>query len=94
MNTKNKTVKFRVIFRFLKGNIRFFVGTLLFSVLFTACNALIPQIVKYTADHILVLDDGKLVGKGTHEELIQEDGIYREFWKQRETAIGWTINTK
>ena len=56
MNTKNKTGKFRVIFRFLKGNIRFFVGTLLFSVLFTACNALIPQIVKYTADHILVLD--------------------------------------
>ena len=32
------------------------MGTLLFSVLFTACNALIPQIVKYTADHILVLD--------------------------------------
>ena len=56
MNTKNKTGKFRIIFRFLKGNIRFFVGTLLFSVLFTACNALIPQIVKYTADHILVLD--------------------------------------
>ena len=56
MNTKNKTGKFRIIFRFLKGNIWFFVGTLLFSVLFTACNALIPQIVKYTADHILVLD--------------------------------------
>ena len=32
------------------------MGTLLFSVLFTACNALIPQIVKYTADHILVQD--------------------------------------
>ena len=56
MTTKNKTEKFRIIFRFLKGNIRFFVGTLLFSVLFTACNALIPQIVKYTADHILVMD--------------------------------------
>lgn len=56
MTTKNKTEKFLIIFRFLKGNIRFFVGTLLFSVLFTACNALIPQIVKYTADHILVLD--------------------------------------
>ena len=56
MNTKNKTGKFRIIFRFLKGNIRFLVGTLVFSVLFTACNALIPQIVKYTADHILVLD--------------------------------------
>ena len=29
MNTKNKTGKFRIIFRFLKGNIRFFVGTLI-----------------------------------------------------------------
>mgnify|MGYP004520572401 CR=1 FL=1 len=56
METKNKTEKYRIIFRFLKGNIRFFVGTLLFSVLFTACNALIPQIVKYTADHILLMD--------------------------------------
>ena len=56
MTTKRKTDKFRIIFQFLKGNIRFFVGTLVFSVLFTACNALIPQIVKYTADHILVMD--------------------------------------
>ena len=56
MKSKRKTDKFRIIFRFLKGNIRFLVGTLVLSVLFTACNALIPQIVKYTADHILVLD--------------------------------------
>ena len=56
MKSKRKTDKFRIIFRFLKGNIRFLLGTLVFSVLFTACNALIPQIVKYTADHILVLD--------------------------------------
>ena len=56
MKSKRKTDKFRIIFRFLKGNIRFLVGTLVFSVLFTACNVLIPQIVKYTADHILVLD--------------------------------------
>ena len=56
MKSKRKTDKFRIIFRFLKGNIRFLVGTLVFSVLFTACNALIPQIVKYTADHILVLN--------------------------------------
>ena len=46
------------------------------------------------ADQILVIDHGRVSQKGTHEELIQEDGIYREFWKQRETAIGWTINTK
>ena len=29
------------------------------------------------ADQILVLDHGKLVQKGTHDDLIQEDGLYR-----------------
>lgn len=30
------------------------------------------------ADQILVLDDGKLAGKGTHEQLFESCGIYRE----------------
>ena len=33
--------------------------------------------VRY-ADEILVLDDGKLVGKGTHEELLKNCPVYRE----------------
>jgi len=32
------------------------------------------------ADQILVLDDGKLVGKGTHEELLDSSEIYREIY--------------
>ena len=44
------------------------------------------------ADQILVIDHGRVSQKGTHEELIQEDGIYQTFWKQRETAAGWTLN--
>jgi ATP-binding cassette subfamily B protein len=31
-----------------------------------------------TADHVAVLDRGRLVQYGTHEELLQEDGFYRE----------------
>ena len=30
------------------------------------------------ADQILVLDDGKLAGKGSHEELFENCSVYRE----------------
>ena len=32
------------------------------------------------ADQILVLNDGKLAGKGTHEELMQNCEIYQEIF--------------
>ena len=35
--------------------------------------------VRY-ADEILVLDDGLLVGKGTHEELLKNCAIYQEIY--------------
>lgn len=35
--------------------------------------------VRY-ADLILVLDDGKLVGQGTHEDLLRDCGVYREIY--------------
>ena len=30
------------------------------------------------ADQILVLDDGKIVGKGTHEELLKNCDVYKQ----------------
>ena len=30
------------------------------------------------ADHILVLDQGKVVGQGTHKELLANNDIYQE----------------
>ena len=43
------------------------------------------------ADQILVLDDGKLVQAGTHKELIEQKGRYRDFIQIREKAEGWSI---
>ena len=35
------------------------------------------------ADKILVLDDGNLVGMGTHEELLKTCEIYREIYESQ-----------
>lgn len=43
------------------------------------------------ADQIVVLDDGRIVQQGTHENLIQQDGIYRRFIQIRQTASSWKI---
>ena len=43
------------------------------------------------ADQILVIDKGQIVQKGTHEELMQTDGIYRHFITGRKQAVGWKL---
>ena len=43
------------------------------------------------ADQILVVDKGQIVQRGTHDELIKQDGIYRHFISGREQAVGWKL---
>ena len=43
------------------------------------------------ADQILVVDKGQVVQKGTHQELVQQEGLYRRFITIREQAEGWSI---
>ena len=35
------------------------------------------------ADEILVLDGGRVMQQGTHEELIAQEGIYRSIYETR-----------
>ena len=43
------------------------------------------------ADQILVIDDGRIVQKGTHKELITQEGLYADFVGKRKEAVGWKM---
>ncbi|WP_330389475.1 ABC transporter ATP-binding protein [Geosporobacter ferrireducens] len=43
------------------------------------------------ADQILVVDRGRIVQRGYHEELIKQDGLYKRFLSIRENAEGWSL---
>ena len=46
-----------------------------------------------SADQILVLNNrGEVAQLGRHEELLAQGGIYRDFWRSRESAQGWQIS--
>lgn len=43
------------------------------------------------ADQIIVVDEGRIVQRGTHEELMRDAGIYRDFVSLRREAAGWRL---
>ncbi len=44
------------------------------------------------ADQIIVVDKGKIVQKGKHDELMMQDGIYKNFVSGRKQAVSWIIS--
>ena len=40
---------------------------------------------------IIVLNKGQIVQQGTHEQLMEQGGIYSDFIGRRKQAIGWKI---
>ena len=41
-----------------------------------------------SADHILVLQGGKVAEQGTHEALMAQDGIYKKLYLSQFDAVG------
>ncbi len=45
------------------------------------------------ADQIVVIDQGRIVQQGKHDELMKQEGMYKNFVREREKAISWRIHT-
>lgn len=43
------------------------------------------------ADQILVLEKGRIAQRGTHEQLMAQEGIYRRFVDARTQAVSWKL---
>lgn len=43
------------------------------------------------ADHILVINEGKIAEQGTHAELLSKQGMYTKMWNEYQKSLQWTI---
>ncbi len=43
------------------------------------------------ADKIIVMEDGIVAEQGTHEELINRNGLYKRLWTIQSQSSGWTL---
>jgi ATP-binding cassette subfamily B protein len=42
------------------------------------------------ADEIVVLEDGRVAARGTHDDLVESNGVYREIWEHGRMTQGET----
>jgi len=43
------------------------------------------------ADKIIVLDNGRMVQQGTHDELMEQDGLYKKLFTIQQESLGWSV---
>lgn len=43
------------------------------------------------ADKIIVLDEGRLVEEGTHDELMKNKGLYERLYRIQQESLGWSV---
>ncbi|OED30410.1 ABC transporter ATP-binding protein [Methanosphaera sp. WGK6] len=45
-------------------------------------------------DRIIVIDEGHIKEEGTHEELLEKEGLYNTMWQEYNKSVEWKINNK
>lgn len=43
------------------------------------------------ADKIIVMDNGRIVEEGTHQELIEKSGLYERLYHIQQKSLGWSV---
>ena len=46
------------------------------------------------ADQIVVMDQGQIVQRGKHQELVAEEGLYRRFLEERSRVQQWRLTQR
>jgi ATP-binding cassette subfamily B protein len=46
-----------------------------------------------SADNIIVLDEGRVVEQGTHDELILQKGLYYDLWTIQQESSRWKMSS-
>ncbi len=41
------------------------------------------------ADNIVVIDKGQVVQQGSHQTLLEKEGLYRSLWQEQQRVKGW-----
>ena len=43
------------------------------------------------SDQILVIKDGRIIQRGTHKELVREEGLYKKLWDMQYRTGQWKL---